>query len=757
MKPTSTSCLIITVLVAWTIVISSANADTRHVVLLYDERTTLPGMAMLDASLRSALAAGSPEPLEIYRETMDLSRFNSDAYASILENYLRAKYAGKKIDVAVAVMWPALDFLLTHGSRIFPGTPIVFSGVDRRDLGGRPLPPHVTGVLLKRAFAPTLDVALRLQPNTERAVVVAGTSAFDERLLAEVRKEFQPYERRVAISYMTGLPFEKLLMELSQLPPRTIVLYTTLFQDGAGQPFVPHDAAERISAAANAPVYGFVDQYLGRGIIGGSLYSLNAHGEEAAKQVLQVLAGSHPSAVPVAEPESGIPMFDWRQLQRWGIDERLLPSDAIVEFRQPTLWNEYQYYVLAAAAIIASQALMIGGLLLERSRRRRAENELRDGLSLKGAVLDSSLDAIVTMDAEGKIVEFNPAAETMFGYHRDGVIGQPMADFMIPTTLREQHKEGLANYLATGEARALGTRMETYGMRVDGSRFPIELSVTEIPRQGLPIFTANIRDLTPRKRSEAELQRHRQELTHVSRVATMGELTASVAHQLKQPLAAILSNAEAAELYLDADPPQIEMVRNILADIRKDDRSAAEIINGIRNILQKHQVEPSLLDVNSLLDDVVRMMRIEAAARDVAVKTDHAHGRLCVIGERIHLQQVIMNFVMNALEAMDGASAESREIVLRSGNGEKGMVVISVVDTGSGIPSQIQSRLFEPFFTTKKEGLGVGLSIARTIIEAHQGKIWMENNEGPGATFFVALPAVEEVVEWIGHKRQSMS
>ncbi len=179
-------------------------------------------------------------------------------------------------------------------------------------------------------------------------------------------------------------------------------------------------------------------------------------------------------------------------------------------------------------------------------------------------------------------------------------------------------------------------------------------------------------------------------------------------------------------------------------------------MNGIRNILQKHQVEPSLLELKGLLDDVVRLMGIEAAARNVLVKTEHAQDRLCVIGERVPLQQVIINFVMNALEAMDGASAGSREVILRS-SAANGMAVISVIDAGPGIPSHVQSRMFEPFFSTKKEGLGVGLSIARTIVEAHRGKIWMENNAGPGATFSVALPAVEELVGWTGYKRQSMS
>jgi hypothetical protein len=166
-----------------------AHGRTRQVVLLYDERTTLPGLAALDASIVRTLTSSSAEPVEVYRESMDLSRFGSDTYLLFLQDYLRTKYADKNIDVVVAVMSPALDFLLSHGSDVFRGTPIVFCGIDRRELGGRALPSRVTGVVLKRAFAPTLDIALKLHPGTRRVVFVAGTSEFDRRVLEQAREE----------------------------------------------------------------------------------------------------------------------------------------------------------------------------------------------------------------------------------------------------------------------------------------------------------------------------------------------------------------------------------------------------------------------------------------------------------------------------------------------------------------------------------------------------------------------------------------
>jgi hypothetical protein len=214
---------------------SPVSAATRHIVLLFDERVELPGLSLLEAEFVHTLRSSSAEPIEIYREAMDLSRFSSDSYKVLLRDFLRVKYADKKIDVAVAIMAPALDFLMAYGNLIFPQTPIVFCGLDRGQLGTRSLTPNTFGVLIKREFAPTLELALRLHPGTERVVVVSGTSDFDQELLAQAQNDFRPYENRVSFSYLSDLSLAQLLTKLSQLPSRDIVLVITVFQDGSGQ------------------------------------------------------------------------------------------------------------------------------------------------------------------------------------------------------------------------------------------------------------------------------------------------------------------------------------------------------------------------------------------------------------------------------------------------------------------------------------------------------------------------------------------
>jgi hypothetical protein len=350
-----------------------------HAVLFcsFSERPELPALAALQADLVRTLSSNSADPIEIYNEAMDVSRFGSNNYQLHLRDFLQNKYADKKIDVAT----PSLEFLLNYGSVIFPGTPIVFCGVDKTELGNRLLPPHVHGILLKREFAPTIEIALHLHPGTERAVVVAGTSDFDTRLLELAKIDFGFYKERIDLQYLTALPLQNLLTELSHLPPRTLVFYVTVFRDGAGKTLVPREIAGRVSEAANAPTYGFFEQYVGRGIVGGYVHSLSAHGVEAAKLALQVLAGTEASRPPVAEVLTNKILFDWRQLRRWGISESKLPVGSEIWFRESSAWGQYKLQIMAITAAILAQALLIAWLIRERRYRRRAESTARETFS----------------------------------------------------------------------------------------------------------------------------------------------------------------------------------------------------------------------------------------------------------------------------------------------------------------------------------------------------------------------------------------
>ena len=243
-----------------------------------------------------------------------------------------------------------------------------------------------------------------------------------------------------------------------------------------------------------------------------------------------------------------------------------------------------------------------------------------------------------------------------------------------------------------------------------------------------------------RRRAEAALQRNREELAHVTRVSTVGELTTSVAHELNQPLGAILSNAEAAEMFLAADPPALDEVRDILADIRKDDQRASEVIRRMRSLLRKQELAPKSIEINEAVEEVLRLISTGASARKVAMNFERTAGLPRVWCDPVHFQQVVLNLVLNGMEAMAGLPEEKRQVVVRTGPANNGTVQIAVADSGPGIPVDSLPKLFEHFFTTKKDGMGMGLSIARTIVEAHHGQIWAENNSEVGATFYFTVP-----------------
>lgn len=498
--------------------------------------------------------------------------------------------------------------------------------------------------------------------------------------------------------------------------------------------------------------------------------------------------------------------------------------------------------------------------------RKRAEGETRRSEARKTAILDAALDCIITIDHQGCITEFNPAAVRTFGYDRDDVLGKQLADVIVPPALRERHRQGLARYMATGEARALGKRLEMTAVRADGSEFPVELAISRIQLEGPPSFTGYLRDITERKLAEEELRRSeaflaegqhlarmgtfswrvesgeitwsdqlyrifefepgglvtverigsrvhpedthilidmveqarravsdfeyehrvlmpdqsvkylhlvahggrdqegrleyigavqdvtesrlseqalsqaRSDLAHVTRVTSLGVLTASIAHEVNQPLSGIVTNASTCLRMLAAEPPNIEGARETAKRTIRDGNRASELITRLRALFAKKESTNESVDLNEATREVIALSLTELQRNRIILRPEFADDLPVVAGDRVQLQQVILNLLKNASDAMSTVDDRPRHLRIRTERETGGQVRLTVQDAGVGLDPQGMDRLFEAFYTTKNDGMGIGLSVSRSIIERHQGRLWGAPNDGPGATFSFSIP-----------------
>jgi PAS domain S-box-containing protein len=379
----------------------------------------------------------------------------------------------------------------------------------------------------------------------------------------------------------------------------------------------------------------------------------------------------------------------------------------------------------------------------EVAERKRTEDELKKSEARKAAILDSALDCIVTINHEGCITEFNPAAEHTFGRRRDEVVGMHLADIIIPPSLREQHRLGLARYLATGEPRVIGRRLELTAVHADGREFPVELAITRIPVEGPPSFTGFLRDITEPKRAmhewkqaQEKLRNTQAELAQMTRVMTMGELSASIAHEVNQPLTAIAANGESSLYWLTQDVPNIEKVRMLTGRVVADARRASEIIGRIRDMTSQRAPEQQLLSIDDVVNESLSFLQHELREKGTIVSLDLTRELPQIVGDRTQLQQVIVNLTINAVQAMHQLAPADRSISVRTTLSDPETVCCSIEDSGPGIDPEHLPRLFDSFFTTKDTGMGMGLAICQSIVEAHGGRIRADNNSALGGARF---------------------
>jgi signal transduction histidine kinase/ABC-type uncharacterized transport system substrate-binding protein len=588
---------------------TASAAEPKRVMLLHSFGREFRPWSEYAKGIRAELEGQSPWPLDIIEFSLTAARFSGDDTEQPFVDYMQALFAKHPLDLIVSIGAPAAAFVQRHRQQLFPAIPMVLTAVERRRLVYTNLTENDTVVAVAHDLPAVIDNILRLLPDTKNIDVVNGNSPLEKFWLEEMRREFKPFEGRVAFRWYNDLSFDGILKRAATLPPHSAIFWELLIVDAAGAVYEGDKALKRVHAVANAPIFSFDDSFFGSELVGGPMHSVLDGCRQTAAVAVRILGGEKAGDIKTPPLGFAAPKFDWREMQRWGISENVLPPNSTIYFREPTAWEGYRPQILAVSAAVLAQAAFICWLIYEHRRRNFAEVRSRNAIA---------------------------------------------------------------------------------------------------------------------------------ELTYMNRRAAAGQLSAAIAHEVNQPLSGITLEAAAALRWLGKATPDLPEVKAALEKILTAGYCAGDIVQSVRAMFKKDTSERVPVDINSLILSVLSIVRIDLQKNDIQVQTELDSQLPAVAGDKVQLQQVTLNLVMNAVDAMQ--SAKRRVLGVQSKRSKPDKVVVSIEDTGTGIAPSAIDQVFSPLFSTKTEGMGMGLSICRSIIESHGGRIWASSEVHKGTLVHFELP-----------------
>jgi two-component system, cell cycle sensor histidine kinase and response regulator CckA len=666
-------------------------------------------------------------------EYLDAKRYTDKEHLQTMAYVLTQKYAGKKIDVVIALDNTALDLLLAIRQKVFPGVPIVFAGINNYHTSMLKGQPGITGIAEVTDIKGSIELILKVNPGTKRIIILHDYTTTGLQAREEIEPGLDPFRERVVFSFLPPMTFEEIQKEITSLPDGSAVLNLSFVTDRAGKTLTLAESTPLFTSGNRIPFYSPLETLLGHGVIGGNMRSGKAHGRKAGEIAIRVLNGEDPASIPVDTIDHSTPMFDYQVMTRLGVSPERLPAGSVIINQHPSFFETHKTPLLYALGIILLLSIAIIILSVNIMKRKRAEKKILELNQYTSALFEEARDTIFVTDiATGIILDANRAAEKLMKRPKSELIGLHQSKLYASNDGVEAfklHVQGLGNMVA----------LEI--LNKEGKKTPVEISSTvmEFP-DGKRFLKSVFRDISERNKLQGQL-------LHSQKMEAIGTLAGGVAHEFNNVLTAVIGAADMLRMALGKQSSYAYLTEIIL---KSSDR-AARLTQSLLSFCRKDIATPRHLDINELIVNNGKLLS-KLIGEDILIFKELSKAPCIVFADPGQIEQIIMNIVLNAKDAMpNGGRLEISTKVVRGREipeetpdavREADYVLMSFKDTGCGILPEIRAKIFEPFFTTKEvgKGTGLGLSIVYGIVLQNNGFIDIRSKIGKGTEFRIFLP-----------------